>query len=128
MEDTMTRNEHMRFFLLFQPPVIFVNSKALSIKFVNAGRRTLGHFILVIILLLLMSCSSKQIVELPEVSLITKDAVEYIPFAIGKKCTVKWDHSISTDVNYEVRLLYCVKGPNGELLKKGQVKKYGVKA
>jgi hypothetical protein len=67
-----------------------------------------------------MSCSSQQIVESPEVSLITKGAIEYIPVAIGKKCTVKWDHSISTDVKYEVRLLYCVKGPNGELLEKGQ--------
>ena len=43
----MTRNEYMRFSLLFQPPVIFVNSKALSIKFVNARGRTLGHFITV---------------------------------------------------------------------------------
>jgi hypothetical protein len=68
----MTRNEYMRFSILFQPLVIFVNSKELSIKSVNARGRTLGHFILVIMLLLFMSCSSRQIVELTDDCLITK--------------------------------------------------------
>jgi len=80
----------------------------------------LGHFILVIILLLLMSCSSQQIVELTDECLITKGDIEYIPYAIGERCTVKWDQSTRTDVKYEVRLQYYVLGPNCELLKKGQ--------
>ena len=62
-----------RFSLLFQPPVIFVNSKAPFTSLVYTKWRALFHFILVIILLLLMSCSSQQIVELPEGSLITMD-------------------------------------------------------
>ena len=74
----MARNENMRFSILFQPPVIFVNSKELSIKSVNARGRTLGHFILVIILLLLISCSSQQIVELPDSCMITMDDMENI--------------------------------------------------
>ena len=116
----MTRNEYMRFSILFQPLVIFVNSKELSIKSVNARGRTLGHFILVIIMLLLISCSSRQIVELTDDCLITKGDIEYIPYTIGERCTVKWDQSTRTDVKYEVRLLYYVLGPNCELLKKGQ--------
>lgn len=116
----MTRNENMRFSILFQPPVIFVKSKELSIKFVNARGGKLSHFILVIMLLLFMSCSSQQIVELTDDCLITQGDIEYIPYAIGERCTVKWDQSNSTDVKHEVRLLYYIKGPNCELLKKGQ--------
>ena len=109
-----------RFSLLFQHPAISGNRIAPSSNFINAKGRALCHLILVIILLLLMSCSSQQIVKLTDDCLTTKGDIEYIPYAIGKKCTVKWDPSTSTDVKYEVRLLYYDLGPNCELLKKGQ--------
>ena len=116
----MTRNEYLRFSLLFQPPAISGNFIAPSSNFINAKGRALSYFILVIMLLLFLSCSSQQIVKLTDDCLTTKGDIEYIPYAIGKKCTVKWDPSTSTDVKYEVRLLYYVLGPNCELLKKGQ--------
>jgi hypothetical protein len=116
----MTRNEYLRFSLLFQPPAISGIRIAPSIKFINARGRKLSHFILAIMLLLFMSCSSQQIVELTDDCLITKGDIEYIPCAIGERCTVKWNQSTRPGAKYEVRLLYYVLGPNWELLKKGQ--------
>jgi len=116
----MTRNIFLNCSLLFLPPANPINSMTPSSNFLNAKGRAISHLILVIILLLFMSCSSQQIVKLTDDCLTTKGEIEYIPYAIGERCTVKWDPSTPTDVKYEVRLLYYVKGPNCELLKKGQ--------
>jgi hypothetical protein len=72
----MARNEYLGFSLLFQPPAISGNFIAPSINFINAEGRALSHLILVIILLLFMSCSSQQIVELTDDCLITKGDIE----------------------------------------------------
>ena len=116
----MTRNVYLLFSLLFLSPAILVNSKRTLITFVSAWRGKLSHLILVIMLLLFTSCSSQQFIELTDDCLITKGDIEYIPYAVGERCTVKWDNSTRTNVKYEVRLLYYVKGPNCQLLNKGQ--------
>jgi hypothetical protein len=116
----MTRNVIIDCSLLFLPPVIFVNSKVPLNRLVHTRWRALFHFIPVIIQLLFMSCSSQQIVDSADDCLTPKGDMVYFPYAIGERCTVMWDQSTPTDVEYEVRLLYYVMGPNCELLQKGQ--------
>ena len=116
----MTRNLFLHCSLIFLPPVNPINPMAPSINFVNAKGRALSYLIPVLLLLLLMSCSSQQIVKLTDDCFSIKGDMEYLPYAIGERCTVMWDKSTRTDVKYEVMLLYYVMGPNCGLLKKRQ--------
>lgn len=115
----MTRNVIIDCSLLFLPPVIFVNSKVPLNRLVHTRWRALFHFIPVIILLLFMSCSSQQIVDSADDCLTPKGDMVYFPYAIGERCTVMWDQSTPTDVEYEVRFAILCHGTKLRIIEKG---------
>lgn len=88
--------------------------------FINSSEFRYVIYIAVFILFSLLSCYPVRISELNNNCLDTNNDIKYIPYSIGKKCTVMWDKLTNTEAKYEVRLLYYELGPNCQLLKKGQ--------